>query len=71
MDIDPNVVIDRLGGTGAVARICGIRDASVSGWRTSKNGIPKPWVKFLRVMYPEAFLPVRPEPKAHRETTAA
>lgn len=71
MDIDPNVVIDRLGGTGAVARICEIEAASVSGWRTSKNGIPKPWVKFLRLAYPEAFLPVHLEPKVRREPTTA
>lgn len=56
MEIDPNVVIDRLGGTGAVARICEISPASVSGWR--ENGIPKPRVQFLRAVYPEAFLPV-------------
>jgi hypothetical protein len=64
MDIDPNVVIDRLGGTGAVARICDITDASVSGWRKSR--IPKPWVKFLRLIYPEAFLPAAPAPKNER-----
>lgn len=56
MEIDPNVVIDRLGGTGAVARICEINPASVSGWR--ENGIPKSRVQFLRAVYPEAFLPV-------------
>ncbi|ARL90986.1 hypothetical protein [Burkholderia pseudomallei] len=56
MELDPNIVIDRLGGTGAVAEICDIRDPSVSGWR--KNGIPKPWLRFLKVAFPEAFRPV-------------
>jgi hypothetical protein len=67
MEIDPNVVIDRLGGTSAAARICDIEPASVSGWK--KNGIPKPWVKFLRLAYPEAFLPVISAPK--RDTSTA
>lgn len=59
MDLDPNVVIDRLGGTGAVARICEINPASVSEWR--REGIPKYRVQFLRAVYPEAFLPVVPK----------
>ncbi|WP_412021517.1 hypothetical protein [Burkholderia cepacia] len=51
--IDPNVVIDRLGGTSAVARICEIKPPSVHEWRT--KGIPKPRLQFLRLAYPEAF----------------
>ncbi|MGP8443159.1 hypothetical protein ACT2E5_13705 [Burkholderia vietnamiensis] len=51
--IDPNVVIDRLGGTSAVARICDIKPPSVHAWRTS--GIPKPWLKFLRLAHPKVF----------------
>lgn len=61
MDLDPNIVIDRLGGTGAVARICEVDPASISGWR--KKGIPKARVQFLRVVYPEAFLPLMPQTK--------
>ncbi|MDN7700052.1 hypothetical protein QZM15_16400 [Burkholderia sp. AU44665] len=56
MELDPNIVIDRLGGTGAVADICDIKDPSVSGWR--KHGIPKPWLRFLKVAFPDAFRPV-------------
>lgn len=66
MEISPNVVITRLGGTGAVARICEIEAASVSGWK--KNGIPKPWIKFLRLAYPEAFIPVISSPSGEKST---
>ena len=44
-----NAVIDNLGGTNAVAKLCGIRPASVSDWRG--GGIPRPWVLFLRERY--------------------
>lgn len=59
MALDPNVVIDRLGGTGATARLFEISDASVSEWR--KNGIPKPRMQFLRVARPDVLVPVEPE----------
>ncbi|MCA8326103.1 Cro/CI family transcriptional regulator [Burkholderia cepacia] len=51
--IDPNLVIDRLGGTSAVARICEIKPPSVHEWRT--KGIPKPRLQFLRLAFPDAF----------------
>lgn len=35
----PGEIIDALGGTGAVAKMCGIRAPSVSQWRQA--GIPK------------------------------
>lgn len=44
-----NAVINDLGGTNAVATLCGIRPPSVSDWRES--GIPRPWVLFLRERY--------------------
>ncbi|MEZ7524035.1 hypothetical protein [Burkholderia vietnamiensis] len=53
--IDPNVVIDRLGGTTAVARIFEIKPPSVHEWRT--NGIPKGRLQYLRLAHPQAFLP--------------
>lgn len=53
MDTFANTVIDRLGGTSAVARICECKPPSVHEWRI--NGIPKPRLQFLRVAYPEAF----------------
>lgn len=48
-----NTVIDRLGGTTAVARICECKPPSVHQWRI--DGIPKPRLQFLRLAYPHAF----------------
>jgi len=53
MDELANKVIDSLGGTSAVARMCDIKIPSVSEWR--HNGIPKPWKKYLMCAHPEAF----------------
>lgn len=53
MDQFANTVIDRLGGTSAVARICECKPPSVHQWRT--DGIPKPRLQFLRLAHPEAF----------------
>ena len=53
MDQLANTVIDRLGGTSAVAKICECKPPSVHGWRV--NGIPKPRLQFLRLAYPQAF----------------
>ena len=46
-------LIDKLGGTTEVARLCDIRPPSVSEWR--RKGIPKPWMKFLELARPDAF----------------
>ena len=51
--LDANSIIDALGGTAQVARICGVRPQAVSQWKT--NGIPKPWLKFLQSAYPKVF----------------
>lgn len=51
--MDQNKLIDALGGTSAVALICGIKPPSVSQWRT--NGIPKPWLMFFRQARPDLF----------------
>jgi hypothetical protein len=48
-----NTVIDRLGGTSAVAKICDVKPPSVHQWRT--DGIPKYRLQFLRLAYPAAF----------------
>lgn len=40
-----NEIIDLLGGTGSVSKICDIKDASVSEWR--KLGMPKGRFMFL------------------------
>lgn len=46
-------IIDRLGGTTEVARICHIKPPSVSEWRSS--GIPPARRQFLELLRPEAF----------------
>ncbi len=38
-------LIDNLGGTTTVARICGVTPQAVSQWR--RKGIPRPWMLFL------------------------
>ena len=49
----PSEIIDALGGTTEVARLCDIKPPSVSDWR--KNGIPKAQFKFLRLARPAVF----------------
>ncbi len=57
MDMDPNKIIDALGGTNEVARICKIRSASVSNWR--KDGIPGYRLDYLELRFPEVFATLR------------
>ncbi len=49
-------IIDRLGGTTEVARICQIKPPSVSEWRST--GIPPARRQFLALLCPEAFADV-------------
>ncbi|PYE21354.1 hypothetical protein C7410_115197 [Paraburkholderia silvatlantica] len=53
MELDPNIIIDRLGGTTAVAKLCECRPPSVHQWR--QDGIPKYRLQFLRLARPEVF----------------
>lgn len=46
-------IIDALGGTTEVARICEIKPPSVSQWRF--DGIPKARRQYLELLRPEAF----------------
>ncbi|NMK45542.1 hypothetical protein [Achromobacter sp. Bel] len=46
-------IIDGLGGTAAVARLCKVKDPSVSEWR--KNGIPSARRMYLETIQPDAF----------------
>lgn len=50
---DPSAcwLIDELGGTKAMAELFEIDDGAVSQWRW--NGIPKPRMQCLRLLYPE------------------
>lgn len=43
-------VIDAIGGTNAVAKLCRIRPPSVTYWKEA--GIPKGWEMFLREKFP-------------------
>jgi hypothetical protein len=52
-EITPDEIIDALGGTSEVARLCEIQPPSVSEWR--KLGIPKAQLKFLRLARPGVF----------------
>lgn len=54
-------IIDRLGGTAAVARLCKVKSPSVTGWRT--NGIPAARRQFLELLRPDVFGPA-PEGEA-------
>lgn len=51
--MDPNKIIDALGGTAAVARMCEITQPSVSEWR--KQGIPRARLLFFRAIRPDLF----------------
>ncbi|CAM4336759.1 hypothetical protein GCM10027287_30820 [Bordetella muralis] len=46
-------LIDALGGTSEVARLCDLTTGAVSQWRN--NGIPRAWKKFLRLAKPRIF----------------
>ena len=46
--MDRQKVIDKLGGTTAVAKLCNVTSQAVSQWR--KLGIPKARLMFLRVL---------------------
>lgn len=52
-------VIEHLGGTSAVARMCKIEAPSVTKWK--KTGIPQARSMYLRVLHPEAFLSASPD----------
>lgn len=51
--MNPNEIIDALGGTFRVAKLCEVRPPSVSDWR--KYGIPRARMMFLRIARPEVF----------------
>lgn len=53
MDALANTLIDRLGGTTAVAKLCDCKPPSVHEWRM--NGIPKYRLQFLRLARPDVF----------------
>lgn len=46
-------VINALGGTSAVARLCEVKPPSVSEWK--RNGMPETHARFLRLLRPDVF----------------
>lgn len=51
--MDSNLIIDSLGGTNEVARICQVTAQAVSQWRES--GIPQARLMYLKLARPEVF----------------
>jgi hypothetical protein len=54
LGMDVRKIVKELGGTGAVAAMCGIQPPSVSEW-IGLNKIPKARLDFLRLVRPEVF----------------
>lgn len=57
--MDPNKIIDALGGTAEVARLCRVKQPSVSAWR--HNGIPAARLQFFEVIRPDLFAQRQPK----------
>lgn len=53
---NPNLIIDRLGGTSETARLCEVKPPSVSEWR--HNGIPKAQLRYLKAVRPDVFVDI-------------
>lgn len=54
MNPDPNVVIERLGGTCATARLFEISPAAVADWR-KKGRVPSARLHFLKTVRPDVL----------------
>ena len=52
--MDSNIIIDSLGGTNEVARLCEVSAQAVSQWRT--DGIPHARLMYLKLARPEIFV---------------
>lgn len=57
--MQPNQIIDSLGGTAEVSRICEVSAQAVSQWR--QDGIPKARLMYLRAIRPDVFADEKPE----------
>jgi hypothetical protein len=53
--MDDSQIIDKLGGTSKVARLCNVKPPSVSDWRI--YGIPDARRQFLQLLRPDIFGP--------------
>lgn len=52
-------VIEKIGGTAAMARLCDVKMPSVSEWKTT--GIPSARLQFLRLARPDVFAAIELE----------
>lgn len=68
--LNASTVIDRLGGTNAVAAIFGIKPPSVSEWK-EKNSIPRARLMYLQVAFPQAFEQVEETEQVKPDEAAA
>ena len=65
MSKTPSQIIDALGGTCAVAKLCGgIKPPSVTKWRT--NGIPQARLLYLKAIRPDVF-GIKPERRGRKK----
>ena len=53
-DMEASEIIDRLGGTVAVARLCEVQPPSVSEWK-QRGEIPPARLMFLKLARPDVF----------------
>ena len=51
--MDTNTIINKLGGTNAVAKLCNVSAQAVSQWRT--DGIPAARLMYLELARPDVF----------------
>lgn len=64
-NLEPEEVIERLGGNARTAELCDITPGAVSQW--IHNGIPKTQLKFLKLARPDIF---KKRPRAPRKVSA-
>ncbi|SIT27961.1 Cro/CI family transcriptional regulator [Achromobacter sp. MFA1 R4] len=62
-------IIDALGGTSEVARLCEVTPGAVSQWKT--EGIPKPRLMFLRLARPKVFKHLHQQARANSSVAVA
>lgn len=67
--MNANIIIDALGGTAEVAKLCKVKPPSVSEWR--RNGIPSYRIDFLRLARPDVFERLDVENQSPAEQKAA
>lgn len=60
--MDPKIIIERLGGVSAVARLFNIKAPSVYEWMHEGRGIPKARMQFIALARPDVLCePVKGE----------